>query len=99
MTVFNPGVIQSGAAATAIVGGLYACNASGTVAYAGQKTIDRGVDADEVPFVINQRTTGVAGVDRCVRLDEVFDFLNAEVAAAHCTHDQTAVLERLSAKL
>ena len=48
---------------------------------------DRGVDADEVSFVINQRATGVAGVDRRVRLNEVFDFLNAEVAATHRTHD------------
>jgi hypothetical protein len=48
---------------------------------------DRGVDSDQVSFVVDQRSTGVAGVDRRVRLDEVLDFLNAEVAAAHRAYD------------
>jgi HlyD family secretion protein len=39
ITLSNPGVIRSGDIATAVVGGTYACNASGTLAYASDKVI------------------------------------------------------------
>ena len=33
---------------------------------------DRGVDTDQFAVQVNQRTTGVTTVDRCIGLDEVF---------------------------
>src|SRR5262245_26978003 len=48
---------------------------------------DRGIDSDQVAFVIHQRTAGVAGVDGRVGLDEVFDFFDTQVAAAHGADD------------
>jgi hypothetical protein len=39
-------------------------------------TKDRGIDADEPALNVHERTTGVAGIDRGVGLDEVFVLLN-----------------------
>ena len=46
-----------------------------------------GVDADQMAFVIHQRAAGVAGIDRSVRLDEIFHLLDSQSAAAGCAHD------------
>ena len=39
---------------------------------------DGGIDADQMAFVIHQRAAGVAGIDRRVRLDEVFHLLDSQ---------------------
>ena len=39
ITFSNPGVVMSGATGTAVVGGQYACNAAGTIAYVASKTV------------------------------------------------------------
>lgn len=43
---------------------------------------DRGVDADQVALGIHQCAAGVAAVDRCVGLDEVFIGVQAQLVAA-----------------
>ena len=40
-------------------------------------------------FVIDQRAAGVAGIDRRVRLDEVFHLLDSEASAARRAHDSS----------
>src|SRR6185436_17080978 len=43
---------------------------------------DRGVNADQLAAVVDQRAAGVAGVDGCVGLDEVLVLFNTQAAAA-----------------
>ena len=51
---------------------------------------DRGVDADQPAFDVEERAAGVAGVDRGVGLDEIFILLDAEPAPAERAHDAAA---------
>ena len=39
---------------------------------------DGGIDANQVAFVIDQCAAGVAGIDRSVGLDEVFQLLDPQ---------------------
>src|ERR1041385_9491130 len=48
---------------------------------------DRGVDADQFPTVVNERSTGVAGVDGRIGLNEVLVIFDAEIASSGCADD------------
>src|SRR5262249_40142435 len=43
--------------------------------------IDRGVDADQIPGGVDERAARVAGIDRGVRLNEVLESVQADLAA------------------
>jgi hypothetical protein len=40
---------------------------------AGRLRVDRGVDTDDLPVHVDQRTAGVSGIDRRIRLNEVLE--------------------------
>ncbi len=46
-----------------------------------------GIDTDEIAMNVNHRAAGIAGVDGCIRLDEVFIVFDTKAAASSCTHD------------
>src|SRR5205823_265627 len=48
---------------------------------------DGGIDPDQAPLDIDQRTAGVAHIDRGIGLDEVFVSVNAKAAAANGADD------------
>ena len=51
---------------------------------------DRGVDADQLPVHIDQRTAGIARIDRCVGLDEVTPAVARRHARARQPRHDTA---------
>ena len=54
---------------------------------AARRPDDRRVDTDQLPFQVDQRAARVAGIDRCVGLDEVLVALDAQAAAAERRND------------
>ena len=50
-------------------------------------TDNRRIDADQATLQIHQRTTGVAGIDRSVGLDEIFEVFDAKPTAPECADD------------
>ena len=48
---------------------------------------DGGVDADQVAVKIDHRAAGIAGIDRCVSLNEVFIVFDAQSAPPRGAHD------------
>ena len=48
---------------------------------------DHGVDADEFTAHVDQRTTGITRIDRCVCLDEVLESVPADVGATQRADD------------
>src|SRR5258708_14494870 len=63
-----------------------------------------GVDADQFTMRIHQRTTGVAGVDRCVGLNKPTRFasiIRVRIRPVDCAHNATSdgeaeIAERIS---
>src|SRR6185295_15173611 len=47
----------------------------------------RGIDSNQLPTDIHESPPGVAGIDRCVRLDEILILRNAHAGPSHGADD------------
>lgn len=87
ISLSNPGVLKSGDVATAVVGGQYACNASGTLAYASDKIVNAKTSGQVASLILLVGDAVRAG-------DMIVSLTNDNTVSA----EQTASLNLLTAE-
>jgi HlyD family secretion protein len=90
ISLVNPGVIKAGDVATAVVGGTYACNASGTLAYASDKIITAKTTGQVTALILRAGDAARAG-DAIVTLSNDSTITAEQTAALSVQNAENAL--------